>query len=158
MQKMGSGDLAMMVNGPWAWADLRKSGIDFDLAPVPGVDGNPGRPFVGVLSAYINRGTPNADLAVQYLEKYVCTADGLKTINNDVPLGVPALKALMDEMAASNRFIKITFENAQNGVVMPNIPQIGKFWSAMAAAFQIATNGQATPQAALDDAKKNMEK
>ena len=158
MQKMSTGELAMMINGPWAWADLRKGGIDFDLAPVPGVDGNPGRPFVGVSAAYINRATANADLAVQFLEKYVCTADGLKTINNDVPIGVPALKSLLDEMVASNPFIKATYVNAQNGIVMLNIPQIGKFWSSMAAAFQIATNGQASPQAALDDAKKNMEK
>ena len=36
--------------------------------------------------------------------------------------------------------------------------RMGKFWSSMATAFQIATNGQAPPRAALDDAKKNMEK
>jgi maltose/maltodextrin transport system substrate-binding protein len=36
-QKMSSGELATMVNGPWVWTDLRKSGIDFELAPVPGV-------------------------------------------------------------------------------------------------------------------------
>jgi len=41
---------------------------------------------------------------------------------------------------------------------MPNIPEMGKFWSSMASALQIATNGQATPQAALDDAKNNMMK
>src|SRR6516165_8607827 len=158
MQKMSTGELAMIVNGPWGWANLRKSGIDFDLAPVPGVDGNPGRPFVGVLAAYINRATANADLALHFVEKYVCTADGLKTINNDVPIGVPALKSLLDEMVASNPFIKATYVNAQNGIVMLNIPQIGKFWSSMAAAFQIATNGQASPQAALDDAKEHMEK
>ncbi len=157
-QKMNGGELAMMVSGPWAWANLRKSGIDFDLAPLPGVDGNPGRPFVGVLSALINRSTPNADIATQFLEKYVVTEDGLKTIDADVPIGVPALKALSEEMAAKNPLIKTTYENAQNGVVMPNIPQMGKFWSSMATAFQIATNGQASPQAALDDAKKNMEK
>ena len=45
-----------------------------------------------------------------------------------------------------------------NGVVMPNIPQMGKFWSSMKAAFEIATNGEATPEAALKDARKNMEK
>jgi maltose/maltodextrin transport system substrate-binding protein len=157
-QKMCSGELAMMVSGPWAWANLRKSGIDFDLAPLPGVDGNPGKPFVGVLTALINRATPNADLATQFLEKYVVTADGLKAIDADVPIGVPALKALSDEMAAKNPLIKTTYENAQNGDVMPNIPQMGKFWSSMATAFQIASNGQASPQAALDDAKKNMEK
>jgi maltose/maltodextrin transport system substrate-binding protein len=157
-QKMNSGELAMMISGPWAWANLRKNGIDFGLAPVPGVDGNPGKPFVGVLTALINRSTPNADLAAQFIEKYICTADGLKTIDADVPIGVPALKSLYDEMAAKNPLIKVTYDNAQNGVVMPNIPQMGKFWSSMASAFQIATNGQASPEAALVDAKKNMEK
>ena len=157
-QKMNSGELALMISGPWAWANLRKNGIDFGLAPVPGVGGNPGKPFVGVLTALINRSTPNADLAAQFIEKYICTADGLKTIDADVPIGVPALKSLYDEMAAKNPLIKVTYDNAQNGVVMPNIPQMGKFWSSMASAFQIATNGQASPEAALADAKKNMEK
>jgi maltose/maltodextrin transport system substrate-binding protein len=157
-QKMNSGELAMMISGPWAWANLRKNGIDFGLAPVPGVGGNPGKPFVGVLVALINRSTPNADLATQFIEKYVCTADGLKTIDADIPIGVPALKALYAEMANKNPLVKVTYDNAQNGVVMPNIPQMGKFWSSMASAFQIATDGQASPEAALTDAKKNMAK
>jgi maltose/maltodextrin transport system substrate-binding protein len=157
-QKMNSGELATMLSGPWSWANLRKSGIDFALAPVPGVDGNPGRPFVGVWTAMINRATPNSDLAAQFLERYVVTDDGLKTINADVPIGVPALQSTYDELAAKDPLVKITYENAQNGEVMPNIPQMGKFWSSMAAAFQIATNGQASPQVALAEAKKNMEK
>jgi maltose/maltodextrin transport system substrate-binding protein len=157
-EKMNSGGLAMMVSGPWAWANLRKSGIDFSIAPLPGVAGNPGRPFVGVLAALINRSSPNSDLASQFIEKYVATVDGLKTIDADVPIGVPALKALSDEMSAKDPLIKITYENAQNGDVMPNIPQMGKFWSSMATAFQVATTGQASPKVALDDAKKNMGK
>jgi maltose/maltodextrin transport system substrate-binding protein len=157
-QKMSSGELATMVNGPWTWANLRKSGIDFDLAPVPGVGGNPGRPFVGVFTALINRSSPNADFAMQFLEKYVCTVDGLKAIDADAPLGVPAVKALADEMSAKNPLIKGTYENALSGIVMPNIPQMGKFWSSMEAAFEIATNGQATPEIALKDARKSMGK
>jgi maltose/maltodextrin transport system substrate-binding protein len=157
-QKMNNGELAMMVSGPWAWANLQKNGIDFGLAPLPGVDGNPGRPFVGVLTAFINRSTSNSELASQFIEKYVATPDGLRTIDADVPIGVPALKTLSEEMAAQNPRIQMTYENAKNGQVMPNIPQMSKFWSSMATAFQIATNGQASPQAALDDAKKNMEK
>ena len=66
-------------------------------------------PFVGVLTAMINRSTPNADLAVQFLEKYVCTADGLKTVDADVPIGVPALNLLYEEMAAKNPLIKVTY-------------------------------------------------
>ena len=89
----------------------------------------------------------------------VATPDGLKAIDADVSIGVSALKTLSEEMAAQNPRIQMTYENAKNGEVMPNIPQMSKFWSfSMATAFQIATNGQASPQAALDDAKKNMEK
>ena len=157
-QKMISGNLALTISGPWAWANLRKNSIDFGVAPLPGVGGNPGKPFVGVLAALVNRSTPNADLAAQFLQAYVCVADGFKTIDADVPLGVPALKSLADEMTASNPLIKATLENAQNGVVMPNIPQMGKFWSAIGTAISLATNGQASPQAALTEAKKNMEK
>jgi maltose/maltodextrin transport system substrate-binding protein len=157
-QKMSGGELATMVNGPWTWANLRKAGVDFDLAPVPGVGGNPGRPFVGVFTAMINRSSPNADFATQFLEKSVCTVDGLRAIDADAPLGVPAIKALADELSAKSPLIKGTYENCLNGVVMPNIPQMGKFWSSMKAAFEIATNGEATPQVALEGAKKNMEK
>ena len=157
-QKMSRGELATMVNGPWAWANLIKSGVDFALAPVPGVGGNPGKPFVGVFTALINRSSPNTDLAAQFLEKNVCTVDGLKAIDADAPLGVPAVTALADEMSAKNPLIRGTYENALNGVVMPNIPQMGRFWGSMKAAFEIATNGEATPEAALKDARKNMEK
>jgi maltose/maltodextrin transport system substrate-binding protein len=157
-EKMSKGLLAMMISGPWDWANLRKSGIDFDLAPIPGVGGNPGKPFVGVQAALINRSSPNSDLAIQFLEKYVCTIDGLRAMDADAPIGVPALKSLCDEMTAKNHFIKVTYENCQNGEVMPNIPQMGKFWSSMTAAFQIATDGSATPQVALQDARRNMGK
>jgi maltose/maltodextrin transport system substrate-binding protein len=156
-EKMSSGLLATMVNGPWIWTDLRKSGIDFALAPLPGVGGNPGKPFVGVLAALINRSSPNADFAVEFLEKYVCTKKGLTTIDTEAPLGVPALKALADEMSATNPLIKGTYENARNGIVMPNIPQMGKFWSSMKAAFELATSGRASPEAALKAARKSMQ-
>ena len=153
---MISGELATMVNGPWVWSDLRKSGIDFELAPLPGVRGNPGVPFVGVLTALINRSSPNDDFAVEFLEKYVCTVEGLKAIDAEAPLGVPALQALADEMSARNPLIKGTYENVLNGTVMPNIPQMGKFWSSMKAAFEIATSGRASPEAALKEARKSM--
>ena len=145
-------------HGPWAWANLRKSGVDFDIAPLPGVGGAPGKPFVGVQTAFINRSSPNGDFAMQFLERFVCTVEGLRALDADAPLGVPAVKALAEEMSAKSPLIKGTYENALNGVVMPNIPQMGKFWSSMKAAFETATNGDATPEAALKSARQNMER
>jgi maltose/maltodextrin transport system substrate-binding protein len=145
-QKLATGELATMVNGPWAWANIRKSGVDFDLAPLPGVGGNPGKPFVGVQTALINRSSPNADPAMQFLEEYICTTDGLKMMPTHRSV-FPAVKALADEMSANDPLIKGTYENVLNGVVMPNIPQMGKLWSSLKAAFETATNGEVTPEA-----------
>jgi len=35
------GDVAMMITGPWAWDNLKKSNIDFAVAPIPDVAGKP---------------------------------------------------------------------------------------------------------------------
>ncbi len=155
-EKMIAGELATTINGPWSWANLHKGGVDFGLAPVPGVNGNPGKPFVGVLTAMINRSSANSDLAVLFLEKYVVTAYGLRKIDADAPLGVPAVQALAEEMSAKSPLIKATYENARNGEVMPNIPQMGRFFMSMGAAFKIALSGMCTPEEAIEDAAKNM--
>jgi len=83
---------------------------------------------------------------------------GQKAIDSEAPLGVPALKALADELSAKNPLMKKTYENALNGVVMPNFPQIGRFWSSLKAALEIATSGRASPEAAIQSAGKNMKK
>jgi maltose/maltodextrin transport system substrate-binding protein len=155
-EKMIAGELATMINGPWSWANLHKGGVDFALAAVPGVDGKPGKPFVGVLTAFINRSSPNSDLAVSFLEKYVITADGLRKVDADAPLGVPSVQSLAEEMSAKSPLIKVTYENAKNGEVMPNIPQMGRFFMSMGAAFKIATSEMVTPEEAIEDAAKNM--
>jgi hypothetical protein len=59
---------AMIISGPWAWSNLTKSGIDFGLARMPGVNGKPGRPFIGVTAAYINRSSANTNLALYFIE------------------------------------------------------------------------------------------
>jgi maltose/maltodextrin transport system substrate-binding protein len=42
------------------------------------------------------------------------------------------------------------------GEIMPNIPQMGRFLSAVGTALQIATEGQASAQEALREAAANM--
>jgi maltose/maltodextrin transport system substrate-binding protein len=46
----------------------------------------------------------------------------------------------------------------EQGEVMPNIPEMGRFWTAVGAALQLATNGQAPVKTALDEAAENMRK
>ena len=87
---MNKGDTAMVINGPWAWSNLKTSGIDFAVAPIPSVAGQPSKSFVGVLAATINAASPNQDIAREFIENYLLSDEGLKMINDDVPLGAVA--------------------------------------------------------------------
>jgi maltose/maltodextrin transport system substrate-binding protein len=150
------GEVAMMISGPWAWDNAKRSGIDFGVAPIPSVDGKPAKPFVGVLGCMIAAPSKVKDLAREFIENHLLRVDSLKTINADVPLGTPANKAFYAELA-SNPNIRATMENARNGVPIPNIPETGKFWTAMDAALEAIVQGRQSPKAALDGAAARMQ-
>ena len=153
--RMNQGTLAMFISGPFAWENLKKSGIDFGVTTLPGVDGQPGRPFVGVVGAVFNRSSPNLDLAQEFLEHYLITPAGLEAMDRHVPLGVPALIASYEAMASDPR-IAGSWKNIEAGVLMPNIPQMGAFWSAMESALSTITSLRAPPKDALDNAAMRM--
>ncbi|MBV8533379.1 MAG: maltose/maltodextrin ABC transporter substrate-binding protein MalE [Verrucomicrobia bacterium] len=153
---MGQGKLAMMISGPWAWSNLIKNGIDFGVAPIPGVDENVGRPFVGVTVAYLNRSSPNQDLIKEFLERYALTEEALSVMYQAKPTGVPALISLYEKLAKDNPLLRELKAAVEYGEVMPNIPQMGRFFSSVSGALQIATEGRASAKAALQEAETNM--
>ena len=147
---MNKGDVAMVLNGPWAWGGLKGSGIDFGVAPIPTVDGSVSPPFVGVQAMALNAASPNGDLAAELIENYLLTDEGLATWNANGELG-----ALADTSAAAAQDdpnIEGMLAVAETGVPMPSNPEMGAFWAAMAPALTNITTGAQEPQAALDDA------
>ncbi len=152
---MAQGKVAMMINGPWSWDNLKKANIDFGVTKIPTVGGKKAAPFVGVLGAMISKASPNRDVAVEFIENHMLSVQGLKQINDDVPLGTPASKALFAELK-SNPNIQATMASAQDGSPMPNNPEMGRFWSSMQSALQNMTEGRQSPKEALDAAAKRI--
>jgi maltose/maltodextrin transport system substrate-binding protein len=152
---MNEGRVAMSINGPWSWNNLKKSKIDFGVAPYPKVDGKQGGPFVGVLGAMVSTASPNKALANEFLENYLLSKDGLHAMNAHVPLGVPANKAFFDELK-SDPLIAGTMAAAKSGSLMPNNPEMARFWTVMLAALQNITQGRETAKEGLDRAAKRI--
>jgi maltose/maltodextrin transport system substrate-binding protein len=147
---MNNGEVAMVINGPWAWSNLDSSGIDFGVAPLPQVDGELAPPFLGVQALAFNAASPNLDLAQEFIESYLLTDEGLTTWNESGALG-----ALADSSAAEaqdDARVSAMLEVAKDGVPMPSNPEMGAFWAAMQPALTSITNGAQEPKAALDDA------
>ena len=149
------GQVAMMISGPWAWDNARKSGIDFGVAPVPAIAGKPSKVFVGVLGCMISTASKAKDVAREFIEQHLLTLTSLKMISADVPLGTPANKAYFQELSSDPRIVA-TMANALAGEPIPNVPEMGRFFPAMDAALEAITNGRQSPKDALDGAAARM--
>jgi len=151
------GQTAMTINGPWAWSNIDKSGINYGVTLLPTLNGKPSKTFVGVLSAGINAASPNKELAKEFLENYLLTDAGLDAVNKDKPLGAVTLKSFQQTLEKDER-IAATMNNARSGDIMPNIPQMAAFWYAMRTATLNALSGRQSVDAALKDAQARLNK
>lgn len=152
---MASGELAMMIGGAWSWNNLATAGVDLGVAPLPAVDDRPSRPFVGVLGAMINQASSRKDVAAEFIEHYLLQPDGLRQVNRDKPIGVPAHKVFYRELADDPR-IRATMLSVRDGVLMPNNAEMGRFWTAVDTALELAAQGRQSPEQALRSAAERM--
>ncbi len=156
------GDVAMVINGPWAWAGYQSAGIDIGVAAIPAVDGELGKPFVGVPGAALNAASPNGDIAQIFMEEYLLTVDGLEmmdTTDSSQSLGVPAHQGYLDrvvETSDEGDLLQATFDNAEMGHPMPNIPQMDLFWANAEVALSNITEGRQSVDEAMDQAADRM--
>jgi maltose/maltodextrin transport system substrate-binding protein len=151
---MAKGEVAMVLNGPWSWSGYKAAGIDIGVAPIPTVNGKVSPPFLGVYSAAVNAASPNADLAVEFIENYMLTDEGLAAWNANGDLG--ALADISSGAAQNDPLVAATLANAATGIPMPSNPEMGAFWSAMQPALTSITTGAADPKTALEDAAKRI--
>jgi maltose/maltodextrin transport system substrate-binding protein len=151
---MNKGQVAMILSGPWAWANLKQSGVNFAVAPIPEVNGNPSPPFLGVLSAALNAASPNRDLAVEFIESYMLSDEGLAVWNANGELG--ALADISSAAGQTDPNVRATLANAATAVPMPSNPEMGAFWSATVPALTNITSGAQTPADALNDAARRI--
>jgi maltose/maltodextrin transport system substrate-binding protein len=149
------GDTAMIINGPWGWANADKAGIDYGVTNIPMINGQTSKPMVGILAAQISSASPNKDLAIEFLENYLLSVEGLTEINNDKALGAVANKEFQQILESDAR-IKATMASAQNGATMPSYPEMPKFWDAATKALENIAAGRQTVTEALADADKAM--
>jgi len=140
----------MVINGPWSWNNFKSSGIEFGVAPLPSVNGKPSVPFIGVQAFAVNAASENQDLAVELIENYIMSDEGLAAWNTDSALGT--LVDISSAAEQSDEHLAATLEIAKSGVPMPSNPEMGAFWAAMGPALANITSGAQPPEEALNDA------
>jgi maltose/maltodextrin transport system substrate-binding protein len=152
---LAQGRVAMMINGPWSWLNLKRAGIDFGVAKIPALDGKPAAPFVGVKGVLVNRTTRQREVAVEFVERHLLTLPGLRLLDRAEPIGAPASRAYYAELAADARIAGI-MASARDGVPTPSVPEMGRFWAALKSSFTTLSEGRQTAEQAMKAAERRI--
>jgi arabinogalactan oligomer/maltooligosaccharide transport system substrate-binding protein len=157
MTAFKEGEVAMILNGPWATADVL-SGSEFTdpdnlgVAVIPaGPSGDKGSP-IGGHSYVLYAGMDDAKqaCAVEFVN-YLSSAENQARLATELNLlptrqSAYALPAVQDSRLISDFGVVI-----ENATARPVIPEGGQIYADFGPNFQAAWTGDKTPQQALDD-------
>lgn len=135
-----TGQSPFIVQGPWTIPTYQDAGIDVAVGPIPSAGDQTAAPFVGVQGFYLSAQSSNALLANEFLAGYVATDEAQQALYDADPR-IPALTAVADSVA-DDPIIAGFLASAQNGVPMPNIPEMGAVWDYWNAAQIALINGE----------------
>ncbi|NOZ92173.1 MAG: extracellular solute-binding protein [Dictyoglomi bacterium] len=153
MDSFTKGKAAMIINGPWAWGDIKKKVPSASIELIPG-----GKPFVGVKNIYMSSESQNKEAALEFMKFFTGLVTDEDGYNAPYRLAkevghIPALVDLyMKSDIRNDEVIKGFSAQAALGIPMPNIPEMGSVWGEMDSALQLVYTGQQTPKQALESA------
>ena len=119
-----------LISGPWALADIKKAGIDYQLTRIPGfgdIEGSQARPFAGVNCFYVASNGKNKAFAETFV------ADAAKDMtfaasmfpSNELP---PAQKDLAEKLRAEQPDMVTFADMSAQADPMPAIPAMSSVW------------------------------
>lgn len=154
MRRFGAGEVAMIVNGPWATSALLASPAfaadprQLGVAPFPrGADGKPAAPMSG--HGYVVSRCAKDPRAAWALARALAQRDAQLQFARKNAL-LPALASLYDAPAIRrNRFVKGFRRALRASRARPQHPAIARIFDDFNPAVQAAVIGDATPREAL---------
>lgn len=176
--------LISTFNGPWALADFKKRNVNCGFAPLPKLEnGQNPKVFVGVQGIYLNKRTPNKEMAVKFMKEF-CSKEGEVDIyleggripsrydaQEDPRLAfVPVIKPSSDIGSLStfgfaadvelekNDVLKGVLDSAAVGTPMPNIPEMNTVWQPMKESVQLVLRKKTQPAEQLKEASDRIKK
>jgi arabinogalactan oligomer / maltooligosaccharide transport system substrate-binding protein len=151
IDSFGSGQAPFAITGPWALGDFE--GVDYEVEPLPQVDGNDPGPFVGVQGVMVSAFAENSLAAQTFVLDYLGQEDvqlELYEAGNRPPALTSAFEQVQDDPVVAG------FGAAgETGRPMPAIPEMAAVWGAWTDAYQNIFSGN-DPQGAFEEAAEQV--
>lgn len=153
-----AGETPFLVEGPWQLTTIDDSKVNYEVSPVPGFEGmDPASPFITVDAAYVASGSENKTIAQEFVTNYWSRADvGAQLF--EATKNVPANVDTLSQIEADNPAVAaVAAAGAENGQIMPSIPEMAAVWDPLGKA-EAAVIGGADPASTIKSAGKTIEK
>ena len=148
-----SGKAAFLVSGPWALPDVKKSGIDYAVQPVPGFAGEqPAEPFMGAQAFMVASNAKNKPFAQEFVTNGVNNEATMMTLYEGTNLP-PAMTAVQEQV--TDKDIALFADAANKAAPMPAIPEMAAVWEPLGKAYAAIVTG-ADPTKTMTDAGKTI--
>ncbi|MFE2203564.1 extracellular solute-binding protein [Streptomyces rubiginosohelvolus] len=151
MQAFKNGDVAMMINGPWAVADTLTGSQFTDkdnlgVAPVPAGSAAQGAPQGGHNLA-VYAGSKNLDAAYAFVE-YMTSVDSQATAAGELNLLPTRTSAYAKKEAVDSEIVGFFKPVVETAVERPWIPEGGSLFEPLRIEYTKVLTGQTTPEKA----------
>jgi len=149
------GKAAFLVSGPWALADVEKSGIKYAIQPLPGFKGGkPAQPFMGAQAFMVASHGKNKSFAQEFVTNGVNNEAAMKIMFDETKLP-PAMTSVQQSVTDAN--IKVFADAANKAAPMPAIPAMASVWEPLGKAYSAIVGG-ADPTKTMTDTGKTIAK
>jgi arabinogalactan oligomer/maltooligosaccharide transport system substrate-binding protein len=154
------GKAAMCANGPWFIGDAQ-AGVgaeNLGVAPLPMIseanDAAP-KPFLGVKHIMISANSEGDQAALAFAFAKWFTGPDSETFLAEKAGHLPAHTAVD---VSANPIAQAFVTQAQNATPLPTIPAMGQVWAPADAMITKVLSGDATPEAAAEEAASTIDK
>lgn len=146
------GNVASVMDGPWAFQTLNDIGMDYGVSPLPKLpNGEYPETFMGVKGWHLSGFSDHKEWATKLIE-WISNEENSKT-RYEKTNEIPPVKSLIDDpIIADNEGAQAVAIQSQRAIPMPNIPEMSEVWEPMAQALQLIATGKSDPKEVLDEA------
>ena len=136
-----AGNAGYLVSGPWALADIRKSGVPYDISPVPPFKGGrPAAPFLGVQAFWIMSNAKNPTFAEEFVTKTMNTPEAMTAMYEQDPRP-PVRSDVLTTVSAKDADMAKLAAGARNATLLPDFPFMAGVWPPLGQAYAAIVGG-----------------
>ncbi|WP_433618479.1 sugar ABC transporter substrate-binding protein [Dactylosporangium sp. CA-139114] len=150
------GKAAYLVSGPWALADIRKSGVPYDITPIPPfAGGKPAAPFLGVQAFWTMSKAKNRAFAEEFVTKSMNTPEAMAAMYAQDPRP-PVRTDVLRSVSAKDPDTAKLAAGAKNATPLPDFPFMSGVWPPLGQAYAAIVGG-ADPAATMQETGRTIQ-